>query len=112
MNRNIIRQFRFNKEENEILKQKAALCCITDSALVRLLILGFQPKPKPDEEFYKALRYLSSISNSLNQLAAKANSLNFIDVPRLDKEIRALEKLKDDMYEKYLNPDRDTDKWQ
>ena len=106
MKRNIIRQFRFNKEENEILKQKARLCCLNDSALVRLLVLGFQPKPKPEKDFYDALRNISSIGNSINQIAAKANSLGFIDVPRLNKELKSLEKLKDDLYNNYLKPDR------
>ena len=106
MRRNIIRQFRFNTQENEILKQKAQLCCLTDSALVRMLILGYKPKPKPEQEFYNALRNLSSIGNSINQIAAKANSLGFVDIPRLNKELRSLEKLKDDLYSKYIKPDR------
>lgn len=112
MKRNIIRQFRFNTQENEILKQKAQLCCLTDSALVRMLILGYIPKPKPEQEFYNALRNLSSIGNSINQIAAKANSLGFVDVPRLNKELKSLEKLKDDLYDKYIKPDKDKDKWQ
>lgn len=111
MQRNIIRQFRFNKEENETLKRKAEICCLSDSALVRLLVLGFQPKPKPDKEFYNALRYLSSMSNSLHQLSAKANALNFIDIPKLNKAIDSVEKLKADLYEKYITPDKDNDKW-
>lgn len=106
MKRNIIRQFRFNAKENEILKQKAQHCCLTDSALVRMLILGYKPKPKPEQEFYNALRNLSSIGNSINQIAAKANSLGFVDIPRLNKELRSLEKLKDDLYNKYIKPDR------
>lgn len=111
MQRNIIRQFRFNKEENETLKRKAQICCLSDSALVRLLVLGFQPKPKPDKAFYDALRDLSSMSNSLHQLSAKANALNFIDVPKLNKAIDSVEKLKADLYEKYITPDKDNDKW-
>ena len=112
MQRNIIRQFRFNKEENKVLKEKAKKCCITDSALVRMLVLGFIPKPKPEKEFYDSLRYLSSMSNSLHQISAKANALNFIDVPKLDKTIESVEKLKEDLYEWYIKPDRDDDKWQ
>lgn len=106
MKRNIIRQIRFNSEENKILKQKAQYCCLTDSAFVRMLILGYQPKPKPEKEFYTALRNLSSIGNSINQIAAKANSLGFVDVAKLNKELKSLEKLKDDLYDKYIKPDR------
>lgn len=111
MQRNILRQFRFNKEENEALKAKAEYCCLTDSALVRLLVLGFQPKPKPDKAFYDALRHLSSISNSLNQITAKANSLGFVDVPKLNQELRSIEKLKADLYAQFLISEKDNDKW-
>ena len=86
MKRNIIRQFRFNSEENEILKQKAQHCCLTDSAFVRMLIFGYHPKPKPEKEFYDVLRNISAIGNNINQLIAKAHSLDFVDVPRLNKE--------------------------
>ena len=37
---------------------------------------------------------------------------NFIDVPKLDKTIESVEKLKEDLYECYIKPDRDDDKWQ
>ena len=39
-------------------------------------------------------------------LYGKANSLGFVDVPRLNKELKSLEKLKDDLYDKYIKPDR------
>lgn len=52
------------------------------------------------------------MSNSLHQISAKANALNFIDVPKLDKTIESVEKLKEDLYECYIKPDRDDDKWQ
>lgn len=51
------------------------------------------------------------MSNSLHQLSAKANALNFIDVPKLNKAIDSVEKLKADLYEKYITPDKDNDKW-
>lgn len=72
-----------------------------------MLILGYHPKPKPEKEFYDVLRNISAIGNNINQLIAKAHSLDFVDVPRLNKEFKSLEKLKDDLYEKYLKPDKE-----
>ena len=95
MQRNIIRQFRFNKEENEVLKEKAKKCCITDSALVRMLVLGFIPKPKPEKEFYNALRYLSSMSNSLQSLQRQMHSilLMFLNLIRRLKVLKSSKKI-------------------
>lgn len=112
MKRDILRQFRFNKKENDMLKMKSAKCGITDSALVRLLVLGFNPKEKPDKAFYDVMRNLSSMTNSLNQVAAKANSLDFVDVPLLMKVIGNIEKMQDDLHEYFIRPDRDTHLWQ
>lgn len=112
MKRNILRQFRFNKKEIDTLKIKSAKCGITDSALVRLLILGFHPKEKPDKAFYDVMRNLSSMTNSLNQVAAKANSLDFVDVPLLMKAIGNIEKMQDDLHEYFIKPNRDTHLWQ
>ena len=53
--------------------------CLSEAGLIRLLIRGYEPKEKPDDRFYDVMRELSSIGNNINQLAAKANTLGFID---------------------------------
>ena len=47
---------------------------------------GYEPREKPDERFYDVMRELSAIGNNINQLAAKANTLGFVDAPQLKKE--------------------------
>lgn len=46
---------------------------------------GFIPPEKPSEDFYIAFKELTGIGNRMNQLAAKANSLGFIDAPMLKR---------------------------
>ena len=53
---------------------------MTEAALIRLLIRGYEPREKPDERFYDAMRELSAIGNNINQLAIKANALGFVDL--------------------------------
>ena len=88
MKRTIKKQFWFNREEAQDLQKKAKKTCLSEAALVRLLIRGYEPKEKPDERFYDFTRELSRIGNSLNQIAAKANSLGYINVPEYEEEIK------------------------
>lgn len=50
------------------------------------MIIGFEPREKPGEEFYDTMKEMRAIGNNLNQIARKAHSLNFIDEPLYRKE--------------------------
>ncbi len=80
-------QVRLSEEEKADVASKAQRCCLDMSALFRLLIRGYEPKEKPDEEFYAHMRELSGIANNINQLE------------RLNKFQLAIEK-------KYLEPEK------
>ena len=86
--RNIQKIVRFNRKEAQDLAAKAKKACLSEAGLIRLLIRGYEPKEKPDDRFYDVMRELSSIGNNINQLAAKANTLGFIDAPMLKMCIR------------------------
>ena len=86
MNKRIKKQFWLSLKDAEELKRKAELAGLTETALIRLLIRGYEPREKPDGRFYEAMRNLSAIGNNINQLAAKAHTLGFIDVPMLKNE--------------------------
>lgn len=103
MKRTIKKQFWFNREEAQDLQKKAKKTCLSEAALVRLLIRGYEPKEKPDERFYDFTRELSRIGNSLNQIAAKANSLGYINVPEYEDEIKRLHRFQADIEEEFLS---------
>lgn len=84
--RNIKKQVWLNREEVGILKKKAKQVGLNESELLRNLIVGFEPREKPSEEFYEAMKEMRAIGNNLNQIARKANSLNFVDYPLYKKE--------------------------
>ena len=86
--RTVKKQFWFSRDEAQDLQKKAKKTCLTEAALVRLLVRGYEPKERPDERFYDVMRQLSSIGNNINQLAAQANSLSFVDAQKLQKEVR------------------------
>ena len=78
--RNVDKHIWFDRQEAQDLQKKAKKACLTEAALIRLLIRGYEPREKPDERFYDAMRELSAIGNNINQLAIKAVSYTHLDV--------------------------------
>lgn len=84
--RQIKKQVWLNKQEATYLKKKAKKVGLSESELIRSLIIGFEPREKPDTRFYDAMQEMRAIGNNLNQIAKKANSFNFIDCSLYKKE--------------------------
>lgn len=110
--RNIQKIVRFSRDEAQDLQKKAKKACLSEAGLIRLLLLGYEPREKPDERFYDVMRELSSIGNNINQLAVKANTLGFVDAPQLKKEAERWHKFQADIERTYLRPDKSEMKWQ
>lgn len=102
--RGIKKQFWFNKEEATVLNKKSKKVGVNESTLIRNLVMGFEPKEKPDERFYDALKQLRSIGNSYNQLAAKANALDLIDKLEYKRQKKKLDEIIIKLKEEYLYP--------
>lgn len=112
MRRTIEKHILFNREEAQDLKKKAKKACLSEGALIRLLLKGYAPREQPDERFYDAMRELSAIGNNINQLSVKANSLNFIDAPILAKEAVRWHRFQADIERQFLRPEKSDMKWQ
>lgn len=110
--RSIQKIVRFTRDEAQDLAKKAKKTCLSEAGLIRLLLKGYEPKEKPDEKFYDVMRELSSIGNNINQLAVKANTLNFVDAPQLKKEAERWHKFQADVERVFLRPDKSEMKWQ
>ena len=74
MQRRIKKQFWLSPQDARELKRKAELCGITETAVIRILLHGYEPKEKPDARFYEAMRQLSAIGNNINQIARSVNA--------------------------------------
>lgn len=84
--RNIREQIFLNREEAALLKNKAKKVGFNKSELIRNLIVGFEPREKPDDRFYEVMNEMKAIGNNLNQLARKANSSKVVDHTLYKKE--------------------------
>lgn len=112
MKRTVKKQVWFSKAEAQDLQKKAKKACLSEAALIRLLLRGYEPREQPDSRFYDSMRELSAIGNNLNQLAAKAHTLGFVDAPMLAKEAERWHKFQCDIERCYLRPDQRDMKWQ
>ena len=111
MKHTIQKHFRFSQEDADNLKIKSQKACLSESQLIRMLLRGYRPKGKPDDRFYEAMRQLSSIANNINQLAAKAHSLGFVDAQKLDEEVIRWHKFQADIEGQYLKPEDYRKRW-
>lgn len=112
MNKRIKKQFWLSPDDAAELKRKARLAGLTETAVIRLLLRGYEPKEKPDSRFYEVMRELSAIGNNINQLAAKANALGFIDAPMLRNEALRWHQIQNEIEQKILLPERSNLKWE
>ena len=112
MNRRIKKQFWLSPQDASELKRKAKLCGITETAVIRILLHGYEPKEKPDARFYEAMRQLATIGNNINQLAVKANALDFVDTPMLKTEAVRWHQFQADIEAVFLRPGQSNLKWQ
>lgn len=102
--RNVQILFRMTEEEAEYLYDLVRKSGYSKEALLRAMVKGYRLCEKPDPEFYKILRELSAIGNRINQLAAKANALDFVDAPMLREEAKRWREFRLDVSKCYLLP--------
>ena len=86
--RNVQILFRLNEEEADYLYDLVKRSGRSKEALLRAMVKGYRLCEKPDPEFYQIMRELSAIGNRINQLAVKANALDFVDTPMLREEAK------------------------
>ena len=102
--RNVQILFRLTEEEAEQLYSLVKKSGCSKEAFLRGMVKGYRLCEKPDPEFYKMMRELSAIGNRINQLAVKANALNFVDAPMLKEEARRWHEFQIAVRKKYLLP--------
>ena len=81
-------KLRLSVEEAARLNAKVARSRLSREAYLRQLIEGLVPRDAPPPDYYAMMRELYRIGNNLNQIAATAHTLHFIDAPRYDEALQ------------------------
>ena len=97
------KQFWLTKEEVDLLNEKVKKSNMNQSDFIRNAITNSIVKEKPDDRFYNSIRNLRVISNNLNQIAKRANSLGFIDAKNYKKEVEKMDMFIDELRKEYLS---------
>ena len=75
--RNIKITFRLNAKENQNLKKDVKKTGLSQETYIRTLLNGYAPKEMPPPDYHAMMRELNAIGNSINQIAARANTTGF-----------------------------------
>lgn len=111
MKRGIKKQFWFNRDEAQELQRKAKKTCLSEAALVRLLLRDYEPKEKPDERFYDAMQTISEFGNQIQQLEGiLVRRGQHVDVD-LGSEVKKWREFQDRMEKEFLLPRNSEAKW-
>ena len=97
------KQFWLTKEEVNLLNEKVKKSNMNQSDFIRNAITNSIVKEKPDDRFYNSIRNLRVISNNLNQIAKRANSLGFIDAKNYKSEVEKMDTFIDELRKEYLH---------
>lgn len=110
MGRNgVKKQFWMSEEQAKDLSNKAACACLTEAALIRMLLSGYHPPEAPPAEFYDEINELIKTAERLYILAEKERDYETrkslegtsLDLKRLSLEIRR----------RYLTGERERVEW-
>ena len=86
------------------LRGRAEKVGLSVSELIRELANNFEPREKPPEEFYEAIKQIRILSNNMNQIARRANALGFVDELEYKKNAERVSQLIIDIKKEYLLP--------
>lgn len=91
LKRNIEIKLRLTENEAAVLYHDVEKSGLSREAYLRCLIRKMPIRERPPLDLIEVLRNLSQINNNMNQIAAKANSIGFIDTSAYWKNVRLLE---------------------
>lgn len=101
----ISKHIRLTEEEAADWKRKAEMIGFKESSMVRALVNGYEPKEKPDLQFFSAIDFIKSFADEIRKMRNTIRSTGTADTAELDKEIKRWQKLRHELEVKYLAPD-------
>lgn len=99
-----------NRKEDELLKKKAKKAGLTEAALIRFLVKGYEPREKPDEDFYDEMKKITELTTAVSRIAAEVKDEEL--KRNLEFEIKKWHRFQSGLEAKYLTPEENKRIWQ
>ena len=99
-------QIFLNEKEYMALSSNVKKAGLSKSSYIRSLLSSYVPKEMPGADFFALMRELHAIGNRMNQIAAKANAIGYIDAANYAENVLELRKNTQKIYEAVMLPER------
>ena len=100
--RRIKKNFWFDEDEDNTLKNLSELSGRTEVQVIRKLIKGTTIKEKPPQEFYETMKELLQLRKEIKTIKDLSKYTKQLDTKRVDKTLKGIDELRMRIAEKYL----------
>lgn len=100
--RRIKKNFWFDEEEDNALKNLSKISGKTEVQVIRKLITGATIKEKPPQEFYEIIKELLQFRKDIKTIKELSRFTKELDTKRVEKTLNEIDELKLRIVEKYL----------
>jgi len=97
---------RFTEKEYERLCKYAEKARLPKTAYIRHMIRGTQPREAPPMDYFEFMRKIYGLGNNLNQLAAMAHTLGWIQDDQLQAALEDYYNLIREIMDKIYSPEK------
>ena len=100
--RRIKKNFWFDEEEDNVLKNLSKISGKTEVQVIRKLITGATIKEKPPQEFYEIVKELLQFRKDIKTIKELSRFTKELDTKRIEKTLNEIDELRLRIVEKYL----------
>lgn len=100
--RRIKKNFWFDEEEDNALKNLSKISGKTEVQVIRKLITGATIKEKPPQEFYEIIKELLQFRKDIKTIKELSRFTKEFDTKRVEKTLNDIDELRLRIVEKYL----------
>lgn len=109
MKKTVRKEFVLTPVEALDLKQKAEGACMAEARLLRMLIAGYEPAEKPDDDFYVAMNQLADMGEKIESFSLYISDPNLRNI--LEQEVDRWHAFQASIERRYLMPKRSDADW-